>query len=33
MRLAKGRYRFRVIAYNRVGASPVSTVSRIVRAR
>lgn len=33
MRLAKGRYRFRVIAYNRVGASPVSTVSRIVTAR
>lgn len=33
MRLAKGRYRFRVIAYNRAGASPVSTVSRIVRAR
>lgn len=33
MRLAKGRYRFRVIAYNRVGASPLSTVSRIVTAR
>lgn len=33
MRLAKGRYRFRVLAYNRVGASPVSTVSRIVTAR
>lgn len=33
MRLAKGRYRFRVIAYNQVGASPLSTVSRIVTAR
>jgi hypothetical protein len=33
MRLPQGRYRFRVIAYNRVGASPVSTVSRTVTAR
>jgi hypothetical protein len=32
MRLKKGRYRFRVVAYNRVG-SAVSATSRIVRAR
>jgi hypothetical protein len=33
MRLAKGRYTFKVIAYNRVGRSPVSAPSRVVRAR
>jgi hypothetical protein len=33
MRLAKGRYTFRVVAYNRVGRSPVSAPSRVVRAR
>ena len=33
MRLPKGRYRFRVVAYNRIGASPYSAASRIVRAR
>lgn len=33
MRLPKGRYRFRVIAYNRSGASPMSTSSRAVVAR
>jgi hypothetical protein len=32
MRLPKGKYRFRVVAYNRVG-SAVSATSRIVRAR
>jgi hypothetical protein len=32
MRLPKGRYRFRVVAYNRVG-SATSATSRIVRAR
>jgi hypothetical protein len=33
LRLTKGKYRFRVVAYNRVGASPVSAPSRPVRAR
>jgi hypothetical protein len=33
MRLPRGRYRFRVIAYNRIGTSPLSTPSRIVTAR
>ncbi len=33
MRLPRARYRFVVIAYNRVGSSPVSRTSRIVRAR
>jgi hypothetical protein len=33
VKLPKGRYRFRVVAYNRVGASPTSAASRIVRAR
>jgi hypothetical protein len=33
MRLAKGRYRFRVVAYNRVGGSPYSAASVVVRAR
>jgi hypothetical protein len=33
MRLAKGHYRFRVIAYNRAGTSPRSAASRIITAR
>jgi hypothetical protein len=33
MRLANGRYRFRVVAYNRVGGSPYSAASVVVRAR
>jgi hypothetical protein len=33
MRLAKGKYRFVVIAYNSVGASPYSPASRVVAAR
>lgn len=33
MRLPKGRYRFRVVAYNQAGASPVSAASRVVTAR
>ncbi len=33
MRLAKGKYRFVVVAYNSVGASPYSAASRVVRAR
>jgi hypothetical protein len=33
LRLSRGHYRFRVIAYNRVGASPASAASRIVTAR
>jgi hypothetical protein len=33
MRLAKGRYRFRVVAYNRVGGSSYSSASAVVRAR
>jgi hypothetical protein len=33
MRLAQGRYRFRIVAYNQAGASPLSTPSRIVTAR
>jgi hypothetical protein len=33
MRLAKGRYTFRVVAYNRVGKSPLSATSQVVRAR
>lgn len=33
LRLHKGRYRFRVIAYNRAGHSPLSATSRVVRAR
>lgn len=33
MRLPRGRYRFKVIAHNRVGASPISAASRIVTAR
>lgn len=32
-RLPKGRYKFRVIAYTRLGASPYSAFSRIVTAR
>lgn len=33
MRLTRGRYRFTVVAYNRVGTSPQSAASRVVRAR
>jgi hypothetical protein len=33
LRLAKGRYRFSVVAYNRAGPSPLSAPSRVVRAR
>jgi hypothetical protein len=33
LRLRKGHYRFRVIAYNRSGASPLSALSQVVRAR
>ncbi len=33
MHLAKGRYRFRVVAYNRVGGSPMSAASTVARAR
>ena len=33
MKMPKGRYRFVVYAWNRVGASPASRVSNIVRAR
>ena len=33
LRLPHGKYRFQVVAYNRVGASPLSTVSRVVVAR
>jgi hypothetical protein len=33
MRLPKGRYRFRVVAFNAAGASPLSVPSRVVRAR
>jgi hypothetical protein len=33
MRLRHGRYRFQVVAYNRAGASPLSTPSRVVLAR
>jgi len=33
LRLPKGRYRFRIVAYNQAGASPWSTASRIVVAR
>lgn len=33
MRLAKGHYRFRVIAYNRAGSSPRSAVLRMITAR
>jgi hypothetical protein len=33
MRLPKGRYRFRIIAYNSAGASPLSAPSRVVIAR
>ena len=33
LRLTRGHYRFRVIAYNRVGSSPQSAASRIVTAR
>ena len=33
LRLAKGKYRFFVIAYNRAGPSPLSAPSRVVRAR
>ncbi|HET6166275.1 MAG TPA: zinc-dependent metalloprotease family protein [Marmoricola sp.] len=31
--LPRGRYRFKVVAYNRIGASPASASSRLVRAR
>jgi hypothetical protein len=31
--LPKGRYRFKVVAYNQYGASPTSAASRLVRAR
>jgi hypothetical protein len=33
LRLPKGRYRFRVVAFNKAGASPLSAPSRVVRAR
>lgn len=33
MRLPHGRYRFRVVAYNHAGSSPLSAASRVVRAR
>ncbi|HEX2893395.1 MAG TPA: zinc-dependent metalloprotease family protein [Marmoricola sp.] len=33
MRLPKGRYRFRIVAYNQAGASPYSAASRAVIAR
>ena len=33
MKLPKARYKFVVVAYNRVGASPLSRFSNIVRAR
>ena len=33
MRLPLGRYRFRIVAYNKVGSSPLSALSRVVRAR
>jgi hypothetical protein len=33
LRLPKGLYRFRVVAYNRAGASPASAPSRTVKAR
>jgi hypothetical protein len=33
LRLPKGRYRFRIVAYNQAGASPWSTASRTVVAR
>ena len=33
MRLAKGHYRFRIVAYNAAGVSPLSAASRIVTAR
>jgi hypothetical protein len=33
LRLHRGHYRFRVIAYNAVGRSPLSAPSRVVRAR
>jgi hypothetical protein len=33
LRLTRGHYRFRVIAYNRVGSSPLSAASRMVSAR
>jgi hypothetical protein len=33
LRLGKGHYRFRVVAYNHAGSSPMSAPSRIVRAR
>jgi hypothetical protein len=31
--LPRGRYRFRVVAINRIGKSPASALSRLVRAR
>jgi hypothetical protein len=33
LRLPKGHYRFRVVAYNQAGTSPLSAPSRVVRAR
>jgi hypothetical protein len=33
LRLAKGKYRFRVVAYNKAGTSPLSAMSRTVTAR
>lgn len=33
LRLARGHYRFRVVAYNRIGSSPLSAASRMVSAR
>jgi hypothetical protein len=33
LRLHRGHYRFRVVAYNAVGSSPVSARSRVVTAR
>ena len=33
LRLPKGRYRFRIVAYNQAGASPWSAASRVVVAR
>ena len=33
IKVPKGRYKFTVVAYNRVGISPASRFSNIVRAR